>query len=198
MNILQELSNRLIYALSVIALIVVPGLAPVNAKDTDIYLLAPSSTTDDKPNVMIILDNSGSMSDVLVAHPTYDPSIDYCTADLNALYPTITNPNAGKPATCASISGRIYWSFNNNPPDMSSNQWFASTKNKCLASLDPSSGLATAGKYAGTRIAGWRSGSGNGWKTLDGKTDSIITYVDCQQDGKGNGQVTAGSPPTAE
>jgi type IV pilus assembly protein PilY1 len=188
MNILRKLSNRLIYVLSVTVLIVVPGLAPVNAKDTDIYLLAPSSTTDDKPNVLIILDNSGSMSDVLAAHPAYDASIDYCTADLNTLYPTITDPNAGKPSTCAS-SLRTYWSFGSTPPSISSTQWFLSTRNKCFASLSPTSGLATAGIFAGTKIAGWRSGSGNGWKTLDGKNDSIITYVDCQQDSDANGLV---------
>ncbi|MGA9031456.1 MAG: hypothetical protein WB402_02910 [Sulfuricaulis sp.] len=187
MNILQKLSNRLIYVLSVIALIVVPGLAPVNAKDTDIYLLAPSTTTDDKPNVMIILDNSGSMTDVLSGPPEYDPTVDYCTADLDTLYPDITTPNAGKPSPCAS-STRIYWSFNNNPPPSNTTQWFDSSKNNCLASRNPSAALSTAGKYAGTKIAGWRSGSGNGWKTLNGKDNSTITYVDCQQDGTTNGQ----------
>ena len=189
MNILHKLSNRLIYALSVIVLIVVPGLAPVNAKDTDIYLLAPSSTTDDKPNVMIILDNSGSMTDVLSSPPAYDPTVNYCTDDLDAKYPTMFPlPNAGKPGTCASIGGRIYWSFNNNPPSMSSTQWFTSTKNNCLASLSP--GLSTAGKYAGTKIAAWSTGSGNGWKTINSRNDSNITYVDCQQDGTTNGQAT--------
>src|SRR3990172_8117516 len=141
--------NRLFCALSISALVALLGIHPVSAKDTDIYLLAPTVATDDAPNVMIILDNSGSMDTVISSsRPAYDLSIDYCTGDLDTLT-GVAGANAGKPSICSSISGRIYWSFTTNPPSMSSSQWFTDTKNECLASLDPSSGLATTGKFAG-------------------------------------------------
>jgi type IV pilus assembly protein PilY1 len=160
------------------------GISQTVAKDTDIYLMAPQVARDDAPNVMIVLDNSGSMDTIIDATQIgYDPSINYCTDDLNAKT-GIANANAGKPGTCASISGRIYWSFAVPgellaPPAMNSSDWFASSKNYCLQST---SSFNSAGFYGTTRIAGWRSGSGNGWKTLKNKDNSTITYVDCWGD----------------
>jgi len=198
MNILRKFPERLIYVLSVAALVMAPGLLPVQAKDTDIYLMAPSSSTDDKPNVLIILDNSGSMSEtILTAQVPYDPTVDYCNSDeVNAV---IAGAASGIPSSCTSYSDRIYWDFPDNsgavePPSFSSSRWFASSKNKCLVSLNPNTHLAVAGKYSGSKIARWHgsgSNSNRGWKTLNNKTNSNITYVDCQEDGNTNGQ-TAG------
>lgn len=181
--------NRLLFSLSISAMMALVSLSPVDAKDTDVYLMSPTVARDDAPNVMIILDNSGSMDTVLSStRPAYDPSIDYCTADLNTLYPTASNPNGGKPSNCSSISGRIYWSFSSNPPSNSSSNWFTATKNKCL---DSATSFASSGKYGSTKIARWYgSGSSKGWKTLSGKDNSTITYVDCQADGSTNGQAT--------
>jgi type IV pilus assembly protein PilY1 len=198
MNILRKFPERLIYVLSVAVLVMAPGLLPVQAKDTDIYLLAPSTSTDDKPNVLIILDNSGSMSDpVPAAQVAYDASVDYCdSSEVNAI---ISGAAGGIPSGCAGISGRIYWAFPDNsgnaePPDMSSDQWFTATKNKCLKSLDPNAFLSVSGKYSGDKIARWYgsgSNSNRGWKTLNNKTNGTITHVDCEDDGTADGQ-TAG------
>ncbi|MEX2164109.1 MAG: hypothetical protein WD823_07690 [Sulfuricaulis sp.] len=186
--------KRIFRALLAGALVALSGVQPVNAKDTDIYLLAPTTSTDDKPNIMIILDNSGSMNTTISStRPPYDPAIDYCTGDLDTLT-GVAGANGGKPSNCSSIGGRIYWSFNASPPSMSSSQWFTDTKNECLASLDPASGLAASGRFAGTKIARWHglgSTANRNWKTLSGKTDSNITFVDCQADGTTDGQ-TAG------
>ena len=166
------------------------GISQTAAKDTDIYLMAPQVTRDDAPNVLIILDNSGSMDTVISStRPTYDSSIDYCTGDLDTLT-GVSGANAGKPSSCSSISGRIYWSFSSSPPSMSSSQWFTSTKNYCLNST---SALNSSGFYGSTKIARWHGSgttSNRGWKTLSNKTDSSITYVDCLADGSTNGQAT--------
>src|SRR3990167_5557040 len=130
----RKLLNRLFCALSISALVALLGIGPVSAKDTDVYLMSPTVARDDSPNVMIILDNSGSMDTVISsARPAYDPSIDYCTGDLDTLT-GISGANAGNPSPCSSISGRIYWSFTTNPPGMSSSQGFTDTKNECLDS----------------------------------------------------------------
>lgn len=167
--------------------------------DTDIYLKSQALVRDDSPNVLIILDNSGSMDTQIESRPPYDPSIDYCAGDLNAAYPTVVdadgNPNAnsGKPSNCGNISGRLYYSFDNEPPGMSSDDWFASSKNKCIDSL---SSLNDSGLYQGSavsnRIAKWRSGNrGGGWRSLRRQDDGDMTYVDCQADGNSNGQAAA-------
>src|SRR5258706_5112718 len=69
--------------------------------DTDLYLTAQGITRDDAPNVLIVLDNSGSMDTPLpISRLPYDPSIDY-SAEL------------GSPGFTA---GRIYWSTSGTPP----------------------------------------------------------------------------------
>ena len=177
---------------SLIALIIsFLGIAQTYAKDTDIYLMAPQVARDDAPNVMIILDNSGSMNTVISStRPAYDPAINYCSSSLDTLT-GVSGAAAGRPSNCSSISGRIYWSFNSAPPSNSSSDWFASSKNYCL---DSASALASSGFYGSTRIARWY-GSGNnnqkGWKSLNNQDDSTITYVDCQADGNTNGQASA-------
>src|SRR5258708_38215034 len=89
----------------------------VHAMDTDVYLKSQSlAARQDNPNVMIILDNSGSMDTIVTTHPAYNPAVNYCTADLNALYPTMLNPNAGKPSNCATISAQVFWSFSGSAP----------------------------------------------------------------------------------
>jgi type IV pilus assembly protein PilY1 len=169
-------------AISLIMTFVVIGNTPILAMDTDIYLKAQTIARDDQPNVLLILDNSGSMHDLVTTRPAYDSTIDYCTADLDALLGA-AGANAGKPASCASIAGRIYRSFGSNPPSYSSDSWFSATKNKCFDSLTP---LASSGKYTGAKVAKWKSGAT--WGSLSGTDNGDITYVDCQPDGTTNGQ----------
>jgi type IV pilus assembly protein PilY1 len=180
--------DRLIQAICMAALLALPGIAPVNARDTDVYLMSPTVSRDDSPNVMIILDNSGSMDTNITSRAAYDPAIDYCTGDLDTLIGA--GANAGKPSNCASISGRVYWSFGSTPtpPGTSSDRWFAASKNKCL---DSASALASSGFYGGTKIAKWHGSGNRGWRTLRDYEDGDMTHVDCQADGSANGQ-TAG------
>lgn len=157
----------------------------VHALDTDVYLKAQAVGTSSSPNVMIILDTSGSMNDV-VQSGEYDPLLDYCTADLDT-ETGYTGANAGKPSGCASYAGRIYWSFDGNPPSLTSNQWFTASKNKCIDSqsaLD-NNNSNDPGFYGSTKMARWISGSN--WSSLSGQTNAGITYVDCQADGNNDG-----------
>jgi type IV pilus assembly protein PilY1 len=160
------------------------GTNPLLAMDTDIYLKAQAVAREDSPNVLIILDNSGSMSTVITSRPAYDSAIDYCTGDLDALT-GIAGANSGKPSTCGSISGRIYFSFSGSPPSMSSTNWFSTSKNNCFSA---NSSLNNSGFYSGAKLARWKNGSN--WGTLNGRTNNDITYVDCDADGSANGQTT--------
>lgn len=180
--------DRLIQTICAAALVALSGIAPVSARDTDVYLMSPTVARDDSPNVMIVLDNSGSMDTNITTRPSYDPAIDYCTGDLDTLVGA--GANAGKPSDCATISGRIFWSFSSppTPPGTSSSRWFATSKNKCLNST---SALATSGFYGGTKIAKFHGSGDRGWRTLSGYTNGDITHVDCEADGTSDGQ-TAG------
>ncbi|MDH5488104.1 MAG: hypothetical protein OEY53_11480, partial [Gammaproteobacteria bacterium] len=180
--------DRLIQALTVAVLVALPALQPAHAKDTDVYLMSPGVARDDSPNVMIVFDNSGSMSTTIPTRPPYNSAINYCTDDLDTAT-GVAGANGGKPSPCAT-TGRIFWDFGNNPtpPSTTSNRWFAASKNKCL---DSSSALASSGFYGGTKIARWSDSGSRNWRTLNGFVDSDIIYVDCQADGTANGQ-TAG------
>ena len=157
------------------------------ADDTELYSAAYQSGATGKPKVLVIFDNSGSMSTVVQGvKPDYDPNATYVTA---------------VPAD------RIYWSTNGNVPDLSSNtqkkQWFPSSANSCASSL---SSLSQSG-YATATAQRWQPGTGNwdrqcersrggsctrwgpwewdgdvsGWLDLSGSVNAPPT-VDCRQD----------------
>lgn len=158
--------NRILLLLAVVAL----GLSSNSvAQDIDLYLTAPSIPRDDSPNVMLIIDNSGSMSTTVDTRDVYDPTIDYSLV-----------PNSpGVP------DGRIYWSTSGAPPDTNSKKWFSATKNNCRAA---SASLDTNGTYSSDPIAGYvASGNNKGWTSLfttknTTSTDALVTYVECQKD----------------
>lgn len=181
---MKTTSIRLTALMASIACVI--GLQPfAQALDTDVYLKAQAVGTSSSPNVMIILDTSGSMNDV-VQSGEYDPLLDYCGADLDAVT-GYAGANAAKPSDCASTSGRIYWSFDGNPPSMTSDQWFSASKNKCIDSLSSldNNNSNDPGFYGSTKAARWINGSN--WSSLSGQTDATITYVDCQADGNRDG-----------
>jgi type IV pilus assembly protein PilY1 len=130
-------------------------------KDTDLYLTAQGITRDDAPNVLIILDNSGSM-DTLI--PTslgpYDPSIDY-------------SAESGSPNISA---GRIYWSTTGAPPNAGTNQWFSTSNNNCEASK-PHLNAGGNGVYGSDKIIAFKTLAG--WDKLASGKDRL---VDCKSD----------------
>ncbi len=188
------------YALLFVAIIAMAAMAMIPnaaARDTDIYLKSPGLTRDDAPNVLLIIDTSGSMeSNSITTRPPYYSTIDYCssTLTLQAAYLAkgISIDDVANTSGCAGISGRIYYAFPDEdtgevtPPGVSSDNWFSASKNECIAS-DSALGSSGGGIYSGTKIARWKSG--DGWRRL--REDSEVTYVDCQADGTTDGQ-TAG------
>jgi type IV pilus assembly protein PilY1 len=195
----QPVFNRLLLAIVSSMVLALQGITDASAKDTDLYLMAPSVSRDDAPNVLFIFDNSGSMSATVYSRPAYDPTIDYCTADLDAVPAIvaagIVNANGGKPSNCATISGRIFWSYG-SPPATTSSRWFASSKNHCENSK---SVLASAGWYGGVKTPGFKSsGTSTGWRALGTLSNGDLTYVDCQIDGlNADGYPRAGATTVA-
>lgn len=133
----------------------------VSALDTDIYLTPTDISRDDSPNVLIILDNSGSMDEIVSSRPAYDPNTNYSTV-------------AGSPGLDTS---RVYWSTGGSPPGKGTDQWFSVTNNNCEASKPV---LAASGIYGGVKIVAFKaSGEGKGWRALQAGADRT---TDCSAD----------------
>lgn len=180
MSIQRKHLNRLFCALSISTLVALLGISPVSAKDTDVYLMAPTVARDDAPNVMLIIDNSGSMSAIITSHPAYNSSVDYCSA--SAVDAIVSGASSGIPSNCTTYSSQVYWSFSSSAPALTSGNWFAATKNHCEKSKTSLNG--SSGQYSSSKIAGLiAAGSSFSWASISGKTNSDITFVDCEADG---------------
>lgn len=146
--------------------------------DTDVYLKSQGISRDDSPNVLIILDNSGSMNDpvpgVTSSPDPYDGSITY---------------------TGSYDTSRIYWSTSTSAPSASTDNWFPTTNNHCTASLfNLSTDASATGYYSSDYIVGWVwkvSGSTTSttqgrWRNLSGGTNGDgnlkMADVECKLD----------------
>ncbi len=116
--------NRQIHFLSAL-LLTLTGISNVHAEDIEIYTAAAAGAAGGvRPKVLIILDDSGSMSSTVAdSKPAYDPSTTYSTQ--------------------GSIqSGRVYWSTDGDPPPSNTDQYFSTSINRCASS---STALGTSG-----------------------------------------------------
>lgn len=108
------------------------------ADDTELFSVDISAENALRPQVLIIFDNSGSMTtkETITATESYDSSIDYGGDD-----------------------SKIYWSHNAQLPD-TNEQYINVNENNCQSSL---SALASGGMYTGN-LRNWRSN--DKWKKL--------------------------------
>ena len=112
--------------------------ASTHADDTEIFKAEASSTSNARPKVLIVFDDSGSMGTTVVGQrPPYDPS-----------------RNDYQGGIFGSDFDRIYWSVpGQSPPGANSDQWFDISKNRCETSFGP---LATQGVFQ-SRAGRWRN-----------------------------------------
>src|SRR6186713_1118171 len=102
--------------------------APAQADDAEVFTNSSFLATGVRPNVLFILDTSGSMKDTKVS--VFDGTATY-TGDC----PT----------------GRIYWQTANDktPPDCSSKQWISVNNNRCAKAA---AGFAKNGWWRGKTL----------------------------------------------
>jgi len=142
---------------------------PAVADDTEIYMSQPESTSA-RPNVLFILDTSGSMDrEVVSTVPIYDPGKTYdslgCSAD------------------------RIYYSTGNTPPSCGTDNWFPRTSLHCDAAQTALENVGGSGTWPAfgnprARAAQFRS---NEWRSIrSGETG----YVECGADNNVHGHNT--------
>lgn len=137
---------------------------PAAADDTEIYMSKASAGA--QPNVLFIIDTSGSMDGKVDTTPLYDPSTTYtgsCDAD------------------------RIYYSTDDNPPTCGTSRWFPRASNHCDASAAAlvnigGSGIWPAFGNSRERAAQYRS---NQWQGISGGNSG---QVECADDNGVHGQ----------
>jgi type IV pilus assembly protein PilY1 len=154
---------------------------PAIADDIEIYTTAKLASSVVQPNVMFIVDTSGSMNDEVTVPNNYD----------------YTQTYAG-----AYDSDSIYYSTGDVVPDSSSKDYFFKTANHCDASvklydngviLDPVGPLESVGFF--TAQIGQYNTKKNIWQPLSTKNDGERAYpIECQPDSGLHGETDASKP----
>lgn len=106
------------------ALCTIALVAPALADDTELFLGVPNQVNTAQPNILFIIDDSGSMGDLIRTQPNYNPATTYA-------------------GSCS--ASNVYWrSGPGSPPACSTSQWFSKTALFCRAGVNA---LSTAGSY---------------------------------------------------
>jgi hypothetical protein len=161
------------FALAAAATVAVLASAGASADDTEIFRGNPNNAA--APNILLILDTSGSMGSNTVSPTPYDRNRTYAgTGD------------------CSGIGNRVYWSTSAGVPDCDSNNWFDISWLKCKAALSTTAlGTGGSGAYV-DRFIRWRDNSTGGersWRTLS--INGNPKEVECKTDNGIDGNLTA-------
>ncbi len=145
----------------------------VRADDTEVYVTPVGGGV--QPNILFIVDTSGSMNELQDVPAPYDPGTTYG-------------------GSCS--ASRVYWSTNGSPPSCDSDNWFPVAANQCQASL---ASLQSTGFYSGVQAQQWRYVLLNTqWNDLSGNAQGSSNYVECAADAGKYGQGLDASKPYAD
>jgi type IV pilus assembly protein PilY1 len=160
--------------LLIAATVLVLGSAAAYADDTEIFLGNPGNAS--APNIMLILDTSGSMGSNTISPIPYAPATTYSGT-----------------GSCSGIGNRIYWSTNDSVPSCSSGNWFDASLLKCRDALSATAlGTGGNGSYLGQLIR-WRGNNDKrGWQTLNNNNNP--TDVECKADAGIDGNLSTTNP----
>jgi type IV pilus assembly protein PilY1 len=157
-----------------LTLAIVSG-APALADDTELLLVAPPDRSALKPNVMFILDTSGSMTTVQETGQPYDPNVDYSafgTCDANSLYYS----DGSTTPVCDALNTRF----------IAKNSWHCA---------DAAIQIAGVGAYTGVLVQYRLNLSGvTEWQELE--PGNNVDPVECQEDSGEHGE-NGGIDPSA-
>ena len=160
----MNLSNKhSAWALAGLLLTLTAG-APVWADDVELLLSTPDGANVAKPNILFIIDSSGSMDTLETSQEPYDASETY------------TGP--------CDLS-RYYWTTNSSIPNCGSSYRFYKSVFYCQQGIDQ---MQNAGSYTDT-MAQYRSSSGRWkWRTLNRWESNRA--VECKADSEVHGHPT--------
>ncbi|VAW88335.1 Type IV fimbrial biogenesis protein PilY1 [hydrothermal vent metagenome] len=149
------------------------------AQDTELYVNNVNSGEGARPKVLIIFDNSGSMSNIVPGtQPSYDSSIIY-------------NPQGSINST------RLYWSKSGTPPSENSSEYILVDSNRCASSQGT---LNTTGFYTDfSRV--WRANKEGKlrWRSVSNNSGTRnSSFIDCYRDYEDQIATNPGSPAQAD
>jgi type IV pilus assembly protein PilY1 len=136
------------------------------ADEAEIFVGTDNAVSNERPNILFVIDTSGSMNTNVVTQVPFNPAVTY-------------------PGSCDPT--RVYFqtgSNSSNPPSCSNNTSVPLVAFKCNAALV---NMALSGYYVADRAAQWR-GSGPRWRNINGNT-GVSVWVECRADAgiHGNG-----------
>ena len=135
------------------------AVGPALADDTELFI-GTSQNSQTQPNILFILDNSGSMATIVQTQDTYDGNVTY--------------PAAGCDAT------RVYWRIGvGDPPACTTDRWFNLSALKCKQAI---TAFKTAGYYTDNmaQYDPTNSGTGKRWETIANAQKTRL--VECRSD----------------
>jgi type IV pilus assembly protein PilY1 len=145
--------------------------APALADDTELFVGTTGAGAGTQPNILLVIDTSGSMGDTVTTQSTYSSSTVY-------------------PGSCS--TSRVYWSSGTSgPPNCGTSQYVDASYMVCQAAQDAFD--LDAGRYTGTiaqydSVKNGSTDTANRWETLAwGRNDE---YVECEADNGVHGQAT--------
>ncbi|MBL0598927.1 hypothetical protein JD516_14010 [Aeromonas jandaei] len=140
--------------------------------DTELFIYDFSKAGDFRPKILVIFDNSGSMSSTMdVVREAYDP---------NTTYPALSNdPDTGN------SKKYVYFSTDGTVPTITNTQRFQDSINACASSKTPLSNIgyfqSQVWNYTYSSYSGGKPRQGT-WGSVSGRTESNVVLVDCKQD----------------
>jgi type IV pilus assembly protein PilY1 len=164
---MKSLKNHTVWIATGFAWAVLSG-APAFADDTELFVGTTGAGAGTQPNILFIIDTSGSMDDEISTQEPYDPSTTYA-------------------GSCT--SSRVYWSTTSQPPTCGSSNYFGSSYMACNAAV---AALAAEGFYT-DRMAMYDAVADSWWDTAirwERFSNARHTdYVECETDNgvHGNG-----------
>ena len=150
-------SNRCAWLLAGTLWAMVSGL-PATADDTELFVSDASVLQNSgQPNVLLILDTSGSMQSEVLTQPTYDPTVAYV-------------------GSCD--SNQVYWRLDTgDPPLCGTDQWFEFSAFVCNAAI---SSFSRGTGYYIDQMAQYDPGAADQWMRID--QDQKTRLVECEGD----------------
>lgn len=141
---------------------------PAAADDTELFVGSTATLNPAaRPNVLLILDTSGSMTNLVPSQGTFDPSVVY---------------------TGGCVPSRVYWrGGTGGAPDCTTARWFDATSFMCQTAINA---FATAGRYT-DRMGQYDPGSDDRWERVRSGEKSRL--VECEDDSGSHGD---GGDPT--
>ena len=137
---------------------------PVMADDTEVYVGGNLSQIAVPPNILFVVDTSGSMGSDVFTQSTYNPNTDY----------------SGLPTSCAEFTnlagGKVYWSTGTVNLSCTSDRWFPKPNLLCKAA---SNSLYTGSGFYQDRMARHAFGT---WTRLSQTDEGRVADVECASD----------------